>query len=69
MSILPLLLSLPIVGLMPSCASPNYAVIDADKAVIRAPKLKSFTPSIDGWFIPDARWLEINEALTDDALK
>jgi hypothetical protein len=39
-------------------------VIPADKASVRMPAGKAFTPSIDGWFFPDALALEIREQLS-----
>jgi hypothetical protein len=29
---------------------------------------KPFTPPVDGWFVPDARWLEIRQAIADKIL-
>jgi hypothetical protein len=26
---------------------------------------ESFTPAFDGWFVPDARWQELREALAE----
>ena len=34
-------------------------VIDGNKQVLRLPKAEPFTPSIDGYFVPDARMREI----------
>ena len=42
-------------------------VIPADKAVIRVKAGKSFTPAINGWFVPDARLLQILERGLIDA--
>lgn len=38
-------------------------VISADKTHHRIKAGQQFTPEHDGWFVPDALWLEINEAL------
>lgn len=38
-------------------------VISADKALIRMPANKAFTPKVDGWFCPDATMKEVLEAL------
>ncbi len=46
-----------------SCA--HYKVIEADKTVHRLKAHKDFAPAVDGWFVPDARWLEMREALAD----
>ena len=40
-------------------------VLDADKTVVRVVKGKMFHVEHDGWFVPDARWLEIMNALND----
>ena len=46
--------------LMLLCAcQTKVVVIPADKAVKRVEASKSFTPSINGWFVPDARMQEI----------
>ena len=61
-----MMLSLPIAALMigsSGCAS--YKVISADRNLIRLRSNQAFTPAVDGWFVPDARWLEINQALSD----
>ncbi len=57
---------LPIALLMTiwtGCA--HYKVIDADRAVRRLNAKQPFTAPVDGWFVPDARWLEIREAIAD----
>ena len=57
---------LPIALLMTiwtGCA--HYKVIDADKTVRRLKAQQAFTAPGDGWFVPDARWLELREALAD----
>jgi len=46
-----------------SCA--HYKVIDADKTVHRLKARQPFTAPVDGWFVPDARWLELRNALSD----
>ena len=46
-----------------SCA--HYKVIDADKTVRRLNAQQAFKAPGDGWFVPDARWLELREALAD----
>jgi len=42
-------------------------VIPADKEVTRMPVSESFTPTVPGWFVPDARMKEIMDALNDNA--
>ena len=57
---------LPIALLMTiwtGCA--HYKVIDADKAVRRLQANDTFKAPCNGWFVPDARWLEIREAIAD----
>ncbi len=59
-------ISLSLVGLsllLTGCV--HYKVIPADKTVHRLKAQKPFTPPTDGWFVPDARWLELREALAD----
>ena len=46
-----------------SCA--HYKVIDADKTVRRLKAHDTFLAPSDGWFVPDARWLELREALAE----
>ncbi len=58
-AVLTLLLTLTLTG----CA--HYKVISQDRQIVRLQTSKPFTPSIDGWFIPDARWLEIRQAIAD----
>jgi len=38
-------------------------VIDGNKKVERLPKGKSYTPQLDGYFVPDARMREILQNL------
>ena len=58
--LLPIALSMTI---WTSCA--HYKVIDADKTVRRLQANETFKPSCNGWFVPDARWLELRAALAD----
>ena len=60
MKLLPIALSMTI---WTGCA--HYKVIDADKAVRRVKAQQAFTAPVDGWFVPDARWLEIREAIAE----
>src|SRR5258707_12646893 len=46
-----------------SCA--HYKVIDADKTVRRLQANETFKPSCNGWFVPDARCLQIREPIAD----
>ena len=57
---------LPIAALMMiSTGCAHYKVIDADKTVRRVKAQQAFTAPRDGWFVPDARWLELREALAE----
>ena len=58
--LLPTALSMTICG---GCA--HYKVISSDKIVRRIKADEPFRPPIDGWFVPDARWIEIREAIAD----
>ena len=58
--LLPISLSMLI---LTGCA--HYKVIDADKTVRRLQAHSQFVAPSDGWFVPDARWLELREALAD----
>ena len=60
MKLLPIALSTLI---WTGCA--HYKVIEADKTVRRVKAHQTFTAPVDGWFVPDARWLELREALAD----
>jgi len=57
---------LPIALSMMICAGcAHYKVISSDKTVRRIKADEPFIAPIDGWFVPDARWLEIRDALSD----
>jgi hypothetical protein len=43
----------------------HYKVIDADKTVRRLKSGQPWTAPMDGWFVPDARWLELRQAVAD----
>ena len=47
----------------------HYRVVSQEKAVIRMKAGVPTTPSVDGWFVPDARWLEMREAIGDRILE
>jgi len=40
-------------------------VIEADKTVRRLKAQQPFTAPVDGWFVPDARWLDLRQALAE----
>jgi hypothetical protein len=57
---------MPIALSMAICAGcTHYKVISSDKTVRRIKANEQFRSPIDGWFVPDARWLELRDALTD----
>jgi len=60
MKLLPISLSMLI---WTGCA--HYKVISADKTVRRLKAHDQFVAPADGWFVPDARWLEMREALAE----
>ena len=43
----------------------HYKVIAADRQVRRMKAGTELRAPVDGWFVPDARWKEIREALSD----
>lgn len=47
--------------LLPGCA--HYTVVSQDREVRRLKSHMTFEPPCDGWFVPDATWLELNTAL------
>lgn len=44
---------------MPACRT--IRVVPADKALVRLEANRPYSPTIPGWFVPDARMLEILE--------
>jgi hypothetical protein len=53
-------------SLLTACR-PTLAVIPSDKVVVRVQAGHPYTPAINGWFVPDARMLDILNRL--DAAK
>lgn len=50
--------------LMPlGCATKPPTIIAADREVKRIKAEKPFTTKHDGWFVPDATWIDIRKAL------
>lgn len=43
----------------------HYKVISADRQVRRVKAGNSLVAPVDGWFVPDARWQQMNEAIAD----
>jgi len=57
---------LPIAALMMTCSScAHYKAISSDRIVRRIKAEETFNAPVDGWFVPDARWQEIREAIAD----
>jgi predicted small secreted protein len=55
---------LPIAASMMICAGcAHYKVISSDRIVHRVKTAELFRAPVDGWFVPDARWLEIRDAM------
>lgn len=54
--------------LMTCSGCATYKVVSQDRAVRRMEAAKPFIPPVDGWFVPDARWLEIRQAIADKIL-
>jgi hypothetical protein len=51
-----------LISVLTSCQTPTK-VISADKVVIRMRASVAYTPSIDGWFVSDARMLQIMNSI------
>ena len=68
---LPLVMSAALIAiwLMTSIGCASYKVISQDRLVRRVEAGQAFSAPVDGWFVPDARWLEIREALADKILE
>ena len=60
-------LILPLMVCLTSCSTARVVVIPADREVTRMPASEAFTPTVPGWFVPDARMKEIMDALNDKA--
>lgn len=43
----------------------RYKVISADRTVHPLRAGEAWVAPVDGWFVPDARWLEIREAIAN----
>ena len=57
---------LPIALLMMTCSGcVHYKAISSDRVVRRIKAEETFRAPVDGWFVPDARWQEIREAIAD----
>ena len=55
------LLSIASLMTLCACTRPALRVIPADRYVTRLDAGKPYTPSAPGWFVPDARMLELLE--------
>lgn len=45
------------------CHTTVVRIIPADRTVERVKGGRTYQPSVDGWFVPDATWQEINYML------
>jgi hypothetical protein len=52
-----------------STACKTVTVIPSDRNVVVMPAGKSYTPKVDGWFVPNARMSEILDALDEKAIR
>lgn len=43
----------------------HYAVISQDRAVVALKAKQGYAPQVDGWFVPNATWQDMNNALAD----
>lgn len=48
---------------MTSCAHSTIRIVPSDKAIVLLKQGQAMTVPHDGVYIPDALWIEINEAL------
>lgn len=51
--------------MMTSSGCTHYKVIDQAKAVVPIRSGENFKAPVDGWFVPDARYVEMREAIAD----
>jgi hypothetical protein len=47
----------------------KVVAIPSDKSVVAMPAGVAYTPAVKGWFVPDARMVEILNALEKERLK
>ena len=50
-------------GSMISTGCAHYKVISAERAIHPLRVGETWKAPVDGWFVPDARWLEIRQAI------
>lgn len=55
-------------ALLTGCAS-RVTVISSDREVVPLPANQPYTPAVKGWFVPDARMLDILNRLEASAIK
>src|SRR3954466_1194940 len=57
---------LPIAAwMMISTGCEHYKVISADRTIHSLRAGETWKAPVDGWFVPDARWLEIRQAIAE----
>ena len=57
--------ALIVASIMISTGCAHYKVISADRAIHPLRASETWKAPVDGWFVPDARWLEIRQAIAD----
>jgi hypothetical protein len=58
-------LSLIAAWMMTSTGCAHYKVISADRTIQPLRAGETWQAPVDGWFVADARWLEIRQAIAD----
>jgi hypothetical protein len=58
-------LALIAVWMMISTGCAHYKVISADRTIHPLRAGETWHAPVDGWFVPDARWLEIRQAIAE----
>lgn len=64
-----LLSTLLLTVLLTGCQTTRVVAISGDKSVVRMPAGTAYTPEINGWFVPDARMLEILDSADANFIK
>ena len=58
-----LLSTLALTAILTGCQGTKVVAISADRQAVPLPAGKPYTPAVNGWFVPDARMIEILDAL------
>jgi hypothetical protein len=51
-----------------ACKTPRVVVIPSDREAVPMKAGQPYTPKVHGWFVPDARMIEILDALDAKAI-